>query len=396
MKNLNWSDILIPLVMSSSFGVIITILMRVLKLVKYRNQNFTWYLLATWLLEGFVCGLFGIFLGLLTSSFTDSITYICAIGGVGGMFGEKLYAKLQKKIEETDISDLVNTVNPVDIIDDVVLKEGGEILDSDSSQKTSEMRKPRIFALCVGINTVNPHMYNGNNGLLKGAENDAKGYGSYLEKRGHNVRYLLTEKATRDNIRQWLKEVSQFATEGDLVVFVYSGHGGQYQYRGKLFESYCLYDGQLPEREVRLSFSAFRKGVRTLAVLDCCHSGGFNKALVGGQNLGGDFRPKSMPKDMFIVDPLDAKGALAHDEKVIPLPNVKWYTACQKDELALDGNQNGLFTAANLKVLIDTEGVVTYADLHEKSQVMCKGYQKPELKTAKNTKFFDSLNVFEL
>lgn len=76
---------------------------------------------------------------------------------------------------------------------------------------------------------------------------------------------LLNEKATKDRIIRAIKKVFNKASENDLVVFFFSGHG----YPG----GFCAYDGNLGYDAVRKAM-AKSKSKNKMMFVDACRSGG--------------------------------------------------------------------------------------------------------------------------
>ena len=69
---------------------------------------------------------------------------------------------------------------------------------------------------------------------LRNTENDAKNFSQLYLTHTKNIKTLLGSQATHDNILNTLKESFSKASEDDIVVFFFSGHGG----KGGL----CAYD----------------------------------------------------------------------------------------------------------------------------------------------------------
>ena len=118
MKSINWSEILsflLPITLSAGIGALVTALMKVLKIIKAKDEKFSGGFFFQLLFEALTCTLFGILLGALASNFTEQIVSIMAASSMGGMFGEKIYQKLSTKIDKTNsITDL----DPTNINDD--------------------------------------------------------------------------------------------------------------------------------------------------------------------------------------------------------------------------------------------------------------------------------------
>ena len=69
---------------------------------------------------------------------------------------------------------------------------------------------------------------------LRNTENDAKSFSQLYLTHTKNIKTLLGSQATHDNILNTLRESFSKASEDDIVVFFFSGHGG----KGGL----CAYD----------------------------------------------------------------------------------------------------------------------------------------------------------
>lgn len=76
---------------------------------------------------------------------------------------------------------------------------------------------------------------------------------------------LLNDKATKERIIKAIKKVFNKASEDDIVVFFFSGHG----YPG----GFCAYDGKLGYDEVRKAMSESKSKSKMMFV-DACRSGG--------------------------------------------------------------------------------------------------------------------------
>ncbi len=90
---------------------------------------------------------------------------------------------------------------------------------------------------------------------------------------------LLNADATRANVIQALATVQREATEGDNVVFFFSGHGSpvadQSSDEGdQLDEVLSLYDGDLSDDELATALDGTKSRL-TLVGIDACFSGGF-------------------------------------------------------------------------------------------------------------------------
>lgn len=120
---------------------------------------------------------------------------------------------------------------------------------------------------------------------------------------------LLNEKATKDRIVRAIKKVFDKASENDLVVFFFSGHG----YPG----GFCAYDGNLGYDEVRKAM-AKSKSKNKMMFVDACRSGGMR------------------------VDENSAQGAITAAKNA----NVMLFLSSRNNENSIERKdmQNGFFT----------------------------------------------------
>ena len=85
--------------------------------------------------------------------------------------------------------------------------------------------KPNKKALLIGIN------YNGTNNQLNGCINDVTDVGNYLIGKGFSIN-LITDitylKPTKYTILAEFKNLLQNSTRGDVLYFMFSGHGKEY------------------------------------------------------------------------------------------------------------------------------------------------------------------------
>jgi hypothetical protein len=135
-------------------------------------------------------------------------------------------------------------------------------------------------ALLIGLNTVDPKHYAGWDGALAVCENDAKDFALYLASRKINNRLLLlTKAATRGAVKNALDAAAKTLVRGDLFVVYYSGHGGNEipdvnnDEKDGFDETWCLYDGELIDDELLLTWRKFKAGVRIIVISDSCFSG---------------------------------------------------------------------------------------------------------------------------
>lgn len=162
----------------------------------------------------------------------------------------------------------------------------------------------QALALLVGLRKVDATKYlgwTGENGC-QGCELDVDNIERILAPSNYDVTILKTEKATRRNVIKELRAAADKLESGDILVFYYSGHGGQQpdQNGDELDgqdETLVLYDGELRDDALNKVWLSIKPGVRVVMLSDSCNSGTNYKGFKG-------FKPKATP-----IAPLDAKAA---------------------------------------------------------------------------------------
>lgn len=218
------------------------------------------------------------------------------------------------------------------------------------------------LAFTFGLNRVDQHApdYLGWDGALHGCCNDAGAmvlaagragfsatgymadyYGEMTAYGSVMPDYKLVGDANREAFRDVFSLIAA-AAPGDLFFLWYSGHGSQTVYTLTTYEGLCLFDGILDDRELWKLFRAIPAGVRLFIGFDACHAGGF----AGTRERSGVYnRVKSCPVRFRGCGTPEAleKGGVNGDIAV--------WAGCGKNQLSLDGSQNGRFTATALAEL---------------------------------------------
>lgn len=155
-------------------------------------------------------------------------------------------------------------------------------------------------ALVVGIDEYHPRETN-----LEGAVNDAQLLTETLRDIQVQLpaeRVLLNAQATRANVISAWKQMVAQAQPHDILIFTYSGHGGQQHEQALPFdepdgkdETLVLYDEYLTDDELTGLFASASE-YRILFVADSCHSGGLTRSACRSRwakNASG--RPPASP-----------------------------------------------------------------------------------------------------
>ena len=165
-------------------------------------------------------------------------------------------------------------------------------------------------ALLVGIND-----YPDESNRLEGCVNDVFRMSEVLQELGldpEDIRLCLNERATAKGVLERIAWLLEDARDGDVRVFVYSGHGAQIPQYGSEGEvdhkseclvtydfdwtpAHAIVDDQLVELYSQLPY-----GAQFVGILDCCHSGGMSRAgfpKARGVNPPDDIRHRELRWD---------------------------------------------------------------------------------------------------
>jgi len=249
-------------------------------------------------------------------------------------------------------------------------------------------------ALLVGINKYKPNL----NADLKGCINDvAMVHHLLVNKFGfdtNNIRVVVDDRATQNNILHRLQWLINDTKEGDLLVFHFSGHGSQIidrngdELNDYLDEIICPHDlnwdNPLTDDILRSIFSKIPSGVKLIMIADCCHSG----------TLVRELNNPRYEKPRFILPPFDIRSrsfnkklskrklvekTQKETQKIILL------SGCKDSQTSADAYINGKYNGAlswAVYTVLNNNPNISYIDLHEKVSYLLKrgGFsQEPQL-----------------
>ncbi|MFD4318236.1 caspase domain-containing protein [Streptomyces sp. NPDC058548] len=253
------------------------------------------------------------------------------------------------------------------------------------------------LALHVGLNSVDPARYEGWEGTLVACENDAHDMARLARAAGFESTVLLTPEGTVANVTAVLGDAAARLGPGDIMLFSYSGHGGQLpddndgstatgsgDEPDALDETLVLYDRQFLDDEVQRAFSAFADDVRIVSFFDCCHSGS-SIEIPGGPGAGATarFMPDPQQRQLYDRDRgfyAELRRSLAESgSRDGAGPDALLVSACQDNQEASDGDVNGAFTEALLQVWDDGAFRGGYRDFHRAIQRRLPPTQSPNL-----------------
>lgn len=250
------------------------------------------------------------------------------------------------------------------------------------------------YSLHIGLNKVDQNHYPGLE-ELRSAVNDAQDMQKLAGKifRFDHTELLTDEEATAEKVLKALERYARQLQPGDLFLLTYSGHGGTVEdpffmnKRGDEAEdeTWCLYGRQLIDDELYEAFLQFREGVRILVVSDSCHSGTVTRVLPGAGNDDRSiaarheeelereieelmkkygYRSKKMPGILAtrvytthwndVYRPVQEKFSRRQPKREMRA-SVKLFAACQDNQIAFDGMQNGRFTMVLKNIILNED-----------------------------------------
>ncbi|RTE82532.1 hypothetical protein BHE90_003020 [Fusarium euwallaceae] len=156
-----------------------------------------------------------------------------------------------------------------------------------------EPKRQDRWAVVVGIDNYDDgnHLY----GCVRDAEDVSAVLQSKLKipsdnlevlvsRHGDPIKYSASSTPTRDNVIRALEKLED-KDPGAFVLFYYSGHGGQcptnhpgLKEAGELDEMICTLEEDIDDVELGRLLNRLAAKHTVLAILDCCHSGGADRA----------------------------------------------------------------------------------------------------------------------
>jgi len=235
------------------------------------------------------------------------------------------------------------------------------------------------LSLHIAVNRCSADHYRGWEGPLSSCENDADVMQDIAKARGFETKQLKTSEATRDAVMGAIREAAQVLSAGDMFLMSYSGHGGQVldvdgdEDDGR-DDTWCLYDGQLLDDELRVLFAEFAPGVRVLVLSDSCHSGTMLKGESPAKNDRGvvdDYvYSRAMPRNAAIETFKQNRSFYAQIQDDLPRPKpeiratVRLLSGCQEHEQSFGNKEHGRFTHAVQTLLTDDAFAGDYKSFH--------------------------------
>lgn len=257
------------------------------------------------------------------------------------------------------------------------------------------------FSLHIGINEVDPSHYTTHVPPLQACINDAQKMQEIADHFGYTLtETLFDHQATRDRVKHEIRSVSAQITPGDIFMLTFSGHGSQVPDEGSdpteepdsLDETWCLYDGQLIDDELRQLFAEFPADSRIIVLLDSCHSGtaihewihefwGMVEGFIAGQSMRFRFLDDVRKKGIYRQNEdyyRTIREEILRGPDVPVRASVCSISACQDNQRAVESPNQGAFTDALLIALQENDHV-SYRQLHQEVFKHIRAIQSPHL-----------------
>lgn len=266
------------------------------------------------------------------------------------------------------------------------------------------------YALTIGLNSVDPTHYDGWNGKLNAPEKDAVDIQTLAKSVGFTTEILKGNIATREGVASAINNAAANLSSGDIFLLYYSGHGGQLpdldgdEDDGR-DETWCLFNGQMMDDEIRQFWTNFKEDVRVLVLSDSCHSGTVAKLLQefdlnnrGNSPIIKNYRDclptegiKAIPNsvalntymnnkafyDKYITEVDKAKIAFKKGVDDDIKANIRLISGCQDNQSSYDGTFNSAFTEKLKTIWNGGKFKSDYSKFHSEIQNLLPPYQSP-------------------
>ncbi len=263
------------------------------------------------------------------------------------------------------------------------------------------------ISINIGLNELDENHYTAHYPRLFSCVRDAQNMADIAD--GFEI--ILLDEPSKTKVK-YVKEKIRYASgkliAGDILLVTFSGHGSQIRDTdgdeiSGLDQTWCLYDRQIIDDELAELWSEFKPGVRIFFISDSCHSGtvamNFMTAAKDAEKLvfktnesetdfpdesdsrAGRVRTRTLQgwlKNKIIEDNYESiyepviknlterlaeKGVEKFNDLI--LANFISISACQDNQEAKDGDDNGVFTAALKKIWNNGIFPGNYKDFYE-------------------------------
>lgn len=255
-----------------------------------------------------------------------------------------------------------------------------------------EKNKMKIYALLIGIDKY-PRK------PLSQCVSDSIQIESYLNKlQDEPYSREIIVKALRDDAAkkgEIVRDIVNFlgqATDEDVAMLYYSGHGAHEDAKGRFSDEHdnllecivCHYDKEqssgylLADKEIRYLLSRLPHNPHLLTVFDCCHAGDMVRA--GGEEeegeikrLSGFFKARDYKEFVFSENISEENLKTKPLGEILPFKNHVHIAACSADESSWENKRGGVFTRYLLELLTASANKLNYQEIARWAKISLKG-----------------------
>ncbi|MBL7814827.1 MAG: caspase family protein [Saprospiraceae bacterium] len=257
------------------------------------------------------------------------------------------------------------------------------------------MPNKSLYALLIGINNYPSNIAS----TLKGCVADMRAWEQYLTKQCNPQSFTFKPIVLEDAAASKSAVIANFrhfqsATEGDVCVFAFCGHGTRVPTTdfwepvdGKN-EAIVCYDNCLTDKELSCLIyetMSHKKGVHFLSIMDSCHSGGNTRDLTEGVRTRLS-DAKIYPQTIKDYYGFDKNYYISNGKGQYSAPKAQHinFGACRNHQTAketiINSEFRGAFTSSLIEALETAHSPLSYSDLERRVAqkiANCVGDQLP-------------------
>lgn len=254
---------------------------------------------------------------------------------------------------------------------------------------------PYAASIHLGLNVLDAAHYSGYPPLLA-CENDARDMAAIARMNGFEPRLLLGRQATGVLLLRTLVDRASRMVSGDRLMLTFAGHGSRLPDTNddepdRVDEAWCCFDRIVRDDELFHAMGRFRPGVRVIVVADSCYSGSSIRRSARPREVnpapthaaeGTRYLPEEVAAAAFhlhrntydVIRSQTPRTTIAHlrcDAMLL--------SACRDNQVARDGQRNGLFTNALKKIWANGRFAGSYTSFIARIRTQMPSYQIPGL-----------------
>lgn len=258
----------------------------------------------------------------------DYNMWVAKISNDGNVLWEEEYGGTW---EDKAISVAINIQNAIIVVGETKYSQNGDsdisVMELMDIPKQSTVA-PKVWAVIVGVSDYDDATF-GRKIDLRFCDDDAQIMYDFMRSPqggslpDEQIKLLINENATKENILNSVKTIFTQASQQDLIIFYFSGHGSDKN-------EIVVHNGLLPHNDVKNIINSSQAGKR-LCLVDACHSGSWDSPNAVGSH-------KSMSDEEM--------GNLFYQQLSRVSDGIALFMSSSADETSLElpGIGHGLFT----------------------------------------------------